>query len=307
MKRLIAAILLLCMCVGFYGCSDAPNEPIGTTQPVESLTEPSTESTIEATIPESKDVFLQYNEQIEIGEYTISFQDVLFSDHWYSYGCADDEIFATVFATIEYSGRTETRTPGQLLTLVYGDGYTFKPEEVYYKDASDEKYSSNDNELKPMCEPKNIQMRFDIPRKTIEEQEAMYVSVNTEPLGMTEDATITFNIYPTSESEKAVLYDHITSCFIQYDEESLFTPLAFFKALGDYKDSTAWLEKTEITQRFYEFSSNIDYFNEHLSEYQVLTGSEIEQIIVGERYGFGTGRTWDISADGTIDDGYFYY
>ena len=35
MKRLIAAILVLCMCVGFYGCSNALEEQVSTTQPTE--------------------------------------------------------------------------------------------------------------------------------------------------------------------------------------------------------------------------------------------------------------------------------
>lgn len=35
MKRLIAVILLLCMCVGFYGCSDVSEEQVSTAPPTE--------------------------------------------------------------------------------------------------------------------------------------------------------------------------------------------------------------------------------------------------------------------------------
>lgn len=64
MKRLIAAILLLCMCVGFYGCSDVPEEQISTTQPTDTSSEETTPS--EETEPTEKE--LSYSEMLEIAE-----------------------------------------------------------------------------------------------------------------------------------------------------------------------------------------------------------------------------------------------
>jgi hypothetical protein len=192
--------------------------------------------------------------------------------------------------------------------VVYGDGYSFEADMTTFKDASNDEdsYAVNGNVLKPMCEPKNCKARFTLPRKVLDEQGAMYVLVNTAELGDTEEKQVAFNIYPNIEEEKAALYEKTVSSFASYDEYSIYTPLTFFKVLGDYKDSADWLKKAEYTQRLYKFSYNTEYFNEHLSEYQLLTGEEITEIIVGQRYGFGTGRVWSIQEDGTIDDGFNY-
>lgn len=64
MKRLIAVILLLCMCVGFYGCSDVPEEQVSTAPPTDASSEKTTP--YEETEPTENE--LSYSEMLESAE-----------------------------------------------------------------------------------------------------------------------------------------------------------------------------------------------------------------------------------------------
>lgn len=150
MKRLIAAILLLCMCVGFYGCSDVPEEQISTTQPTEEqeTTTPSDTVPTEETTQAMEDtiIALEMGVPVTAGIWQYTLMDIQFArdignyDEYENYlvpggkksstnpfRLEDDEIFGVVTYKLKMIGKEKQNLSSTLGTgrFIYGDGFVF--------------------------------------------------------------------------------------------------------------------------------------------------------------------------------------
>ena len=153
MKKTISLLLALVLCLSLCACGTDEQENTSS-------------NTTETSVYQPAEISL--NEVITAGNYEFSITKTEFVDRYnngsFVEACEEGNVHFVVSTTFRNIGKKEVYVPNSFLTLEYGDGYTFSPEDTYHLSTSTGSFVSNCNELPVMSEAKPCNTIFEVPK-----------------------------------------------------------------------------------------------------------------------------------------------
>lgn len=287
MKKIIALLLACILCFSLCACGGDSSENKDASE---------------------KSNVIYLDETITIGDYEITITDTEFVNNWNPNGdskkyCSNGNVHFVAYYTVKNIGKTEVSVPYHMLKLVYNDGYEFKETaetgDTYCYSFDSHSYVSNANDLPVLSQAKPCQTYLEVPVEVRDNKEAplkLEIRVNEE--------TYVYNIRPIDEKQKEIFYNKGIALM---NEKDYKTAVRMFENAGDFSgakekyDEAALLYYIEAPY----FGSAPDYFNAKKESYELLTGDDIKNFIVGEwRHSDLVDKNIVYNADGTIDNNY---
>lgn len=137
MKKILAILLTITMCIPLVACGGAQTKEIG------------------------------LNETITVGDYEFTLAETEFVDQYYVGGvykfCGEGNVHFVVETTFKNIGKEEISVPYTFLELEYGDGYTFSPESTYCYSFDTNSFVANASTLAVLADAKPCQTYFEVP------------------------------------------------------------------------------------------------------------------------------------------------
>ncbi len=277
MKKLLALILAVVLCFLLVACGGNTSDNV---------------------------VYL--DETITIGDYEITITDTEFVDNWNPNGdskefCSEGNVHFVVHYTVKNVGTSKVYAPYKMLKLVYNNDYEFYEDafDTYYYSFDTNSFVVNDNELAPLSQAKPCQTCIEVPAEVKENADSplkLEITVDEE--------TYVYNIRPIDEKQKEIFYNKGIDFM---NEEAYKSAIRMFENAGDFSDAKNKFDEAAISYYIEApyFGSAPEYFNTNKESYELLSGEDIKDFIIGEwNHSNITGRTVEFRADGTIDNNY---
>ena len=193
MKKAISLLLALVLCLSLCACGgntekETPTEtsaPEQTTQPTQAETEP--------TVPEAKDLIL--GETYSFGDYDITITNFDFTakaenpekGKGGNLIPSSGKTVANIYFNVKYNGKSAISYPSFFCQVVYGDGYTFNSERVWYY-ANDVDAWLNVGKIEPLTPEFGNVVSFFVPEEVRDNQEntlsVFFYNSGTEPFAV---------------------------------------------------------------------------------------------------------------------------
>ena len=329
MKKLIAILLVLVMCLAIVSCNNVvTGTPNNQTTSEDSTSEDSTpeDSTPENTPPEivapeppsigdsTTDIVLNLNEKATVGNYEITVTDVRIVEEFViknnKYGFAGgDNYQVVVLYTLKNISKKDKAVSTGWVKLEYADGYEFKCNLMYNTWFSPDifevgGYRESYVELKTLSNEHYFLSSFSVPKMVGDNtEENLKIVFASNTLGI-ENSKVYYNIRPIDDVRKEALYQQALSLI---NAKNYTVAMNKLNELGEYKDSKTlydecmkqWVVRVGISN-----SKAKEFINKNSNQFQTVTNSELTNMMVGT-WGLSKGsKPWNFKADGTIDDGW---
>ena len=285
MKKIIALLLTVVLCFSLCACGGGGEKE-----------------------SESPSNVIYLDEPIAIGDYEITITDAEFVDNWNPNGdsekfCSEGNVHFVAYYTVKNIGKTEVSVPYHMLKLVYNDGYEFKETaetgDTYCYSFDTHSYVYNDTVLPVLSQAKPCQTYLEVPVEVRDNNDAplkLEITVNEE--------TYVYNVRPIDDKQKEIFYNKGITFM---NEKDYKTAIRMFENSGDFSDAKEKYDEAALLYYIEApyFGSAPDYFNANKDSYELLTGDEIKNFIVGEwHHSDLVNKNIVYNSDGTIDNQY---
>lgn len=193
MKKTVSLILALVLCLSICACggnsgketSAATEAPVQTTQQTEAETEP--------TVPEAQN--LVQGETYSFGKYDITITGFDFTEKAENPEKgkggnlipSSGKTVANIYLNVKYNGKSAASYPFFFCEVVYGDGYTFNSERVWYYNKGLDAWL-NSGEIEPLTPEFGSVISFFVPEEVRDNQEnalsVLFFDSGTEPFAV---------------------------------------------------------------------------------------------------------------------------
>lgn len=310
MKKLLALMLAAALALSLVACggsggtgdNSTPSTGNGDTASTDTPSTGNGDATSSDTPSEGGEdsqIVLHLNEAVEFDDFELKIIDVRlkgngFSINYSTGGRSHSGSYVVVIYSLKNIGKNSRRPIQRLLQLNYADGYTFLCDE-YVNGRHPDIYANGGvnsaEELQVLSSEQYYLEAFSVPGEVLNNSD--------EPLFLTlasDDAAslFRFDIRPVDDTEAEALYQQAVSLM---EEKRYSFAQENLTMIGEYKDAD-----NLMLECYVKSFSGYEYLTDHKEEYRVLSGEEIQTMLVGTWEG-SDGETWIFSEDGTLDPG----
>ena len=306
MKKLLALMLAAALALSLVACgggggtgdTNTPSTPSGGNGDTTSTDTPNGGED-NSTPPADSQTVLHLNEAVEFGNFELKIIDVRLKDDGfsidYSTGARSyDGSNVVVIYSLKNIGKNACRPIQRLLQLNYADGYTFLCDE-YINGRHPNIYANGGvnsaEELQVLSSEQYYLEAFTVPPEVLNNSdEPLFLTLAPDEFA----PLLRFDIRPIDDTEKEALYQQAVDLM---GEERYPFARENLTMIGEYKDANDLLLECYVKSY-----SGYEYLSEHKEDFRVLSGEEIQAMLIGTWEG-SDGETWIFSEDGTLDPG----